>query len=232
MVDVTIYVEGKQSDKPPPEASAADNSPFFRENFHKLFSQKLSPSEFNLRIVPFGTVTQAGTMLGDMERLGINGALLIDLDGPRQEKDERLRQNYETFDTNRIFFMIQEMEAWILSQVDKIEKFGKNERLVRKKSDQDIHDNPLLKNKHPEEIEKPSQTLDTILRQYFDVVKITRNRKRKNGKRYSKAKDSPKLIGLLDLEILMKCFDEAKRLIDYIKGEKRAEKQFKTAPGE
>ncbi len=37
------------------------------------------------------------------------------------------------FDTTNIFFMIQEMEAWILSQIDKIEEFGKNERLIRKR---------------------------------------------------------------------------------------------------
>ena len=44
--------------------------------------------------------------------------------------------------------------------------------------------------------------------------------------------DSSREMFFEAMEILMKCFDEAKRLIDYIKGEKRAEKQFKTAPGE
>ncbi|MDM8522827.1 hypothetical protein QUF80_05585 [Desulfococcaceae bacterium HSG8] len=77
-------------------------------------------------------------------------------------------------------------------------------------------DNPLLKEKHPEQISKPSEKLDTILRQYFDVVKIRRNKERKSGKRYSKAKDGPKLIGLLELQILIQYFDEAKRLVGYI----------------
>ncbi len=121
------------------------------------------------------------------------------------------------FDTKRIFFMIQEMEAWILSQVDKIEEFGRKEGLIRKRNNETIKNNSLIKNIHPEEIKKPSSKLDTILRQYFDVVKTRGGKERKIGKRYSKAKDGPKLIGLLELQILMQCFDETKRLIDYIK---------------
>jgi hypothetical protein len=112
------------------------------------------------------------------------------------------------------------MESWILSQIDKIEEFGKTEGLIRKRDNEDINNNSLIKNKHREEIKKPSEKLDTILRQYFDIVKIRRGKQRKIGKRYSKAKDGPKLIGLLNLEILMQDFDEAKKLVDYIKREK------------
>ncbi len=133
-----------------------------------------------------------------------------------KKREERLHR-YEPLDTTKIFFMIQEMEAWVLSQVDKIEEFGRNEGLIRKKEHESIHHNALIKGKHPEQIHKPSKTLDTILRQYFDVVKIRRGKEQKNGKRYSKAKDGPKFIGLLELKILMKDFDEAKNLVNYIK---------------
>ncbi len=187
-----------------------------RESFHQLFSQKLSSTEFNLKIKPFGSITQARKMLELMETQEINAVLLIDLDAPKEKREERLNQ-YKPFDTSKIFFMIQEMESWILSQIDKIEEFGKNEGLIRKRDNEDINNNSLIKNKHPEEIKKPSEKLDTILRQYFDVVKIRRGKERKIGKRYSKAKDGPKLIGLLNLQILMQDFDEAKRLVDYIK---------------
>ncbi|MCP4651914.1 MAG: DUF4276 family protein [Candidatus Omnitrophica bacterium] len=213
MVTITIYIEGIQSDNP--AVLTVDNSAVFRENFHKLFPQRLSPAKFNLRIRPFGTITKAGKMLRNIETQGINAALLVDLDAPKEERDERLN-HYKPSDATKIFFMIQEMEAWILSQVDKIEKFGENEGLIRKKADSAINDNPLLKEKHPEQINKPSEKLDTILRQYFDDVKIRRNKERKTGKRYSKAKDGPKLIGMLELEVLIQYFDEAKRLVDYI----------------
>ncbi len=214
MVDITIYIEGVQSENP--AVLTVDNSAIFRENFHQLFSQKLSSTEFNLRIKPFGTITQARKMLELMDTQGINAVLLIDLDAPKEKRDERLNQ-YKPFDTAKVFFMIQEMEAWILSQVDKIEEFGKDEGLIRKRDNEEISGNSLIKNKHPEQINKPSEKLDTIFRQYFDVVKIRRGFERKIGKRYSKAFDGPKLIGLLDLQTLMQYFDEAKRLIDYIK---------------
>lgn len=214
MVDITIYIEGVPSNNS--AVLTVDNSALFREHFHKLFSQKLSSTEFNLRIKPFGSITQARKMLELMETQEINAVILIDLDAPKEKRAERLNQ-YKPFDTRKIFFMIQEMESWILSQIDKIEYFGKTEGLIRKKNNEDINNNSLIKNKHPEEIQKPSEKLDTILRQYFDVVKIRRGKERKIGKRYSKAKDGPKLIGLLNLQILMQDFDEAKRLVDYIK---------------
>jgi hypothetical protein len=214
MVEITIYIEGMPSENP--AVLTVDNSAIFRENFHQLFSQKLSTTEFNLRIKPFGSITQAKKMLEQIETQGINAILLMDLDAPKEKIDERLNQ-YQPFDTSKIFFMIQEMEAWIISQIDKIEEFGKNEGLIRKRNNEAINNNSLIKNKSPEQIHKPSEKLDTIFRQYFDVLKIRKGKERKKGKRYSKTKDGPILIGLLNLEILMQDFDEADRLIDYIK---------------
>ena len=61
MVDITIYIEGVQSENS--SVLTIDNSAIFREKFHQLFSQQLSSTEFNLRIKPFGTITQARKML-------------------------------------------------------------------------------------------------------------------------------------------------------------------------
>jgi hypothetical protein len=217
MIDITIYIEGVKSDNP--AVVTVDNTAVFRENFHKLFSQQLSSEKFNLIIQPFGTITQSRKMLEHIEKKGINGVLLIDLDAPKEQRVARLNQ-YQPFDTSKIFFMIQEMEAWILSQVDKIEEFGRNEGLIRKRVNEDIQSNPLIQNIHPEAISNPDEKLDTIFRQYFDIVKIRGDKESRKGKRYSKTKDGSKLIGLLDLKILMQDFDEAKRLVDYIVREK------------
>jgi hypothetical protein len=217
MIDITIYIEGVKSDNP--AVMTVDNTAVFRENFHKLFSQQLSSEQFNLIIQPFGTITQSRKMLEHIEKQGINGVLLIDLDAPKEQRVERLNQ-YEPFDTSKIFFVIQEMEAWILSQVDKIEEFARNEGLIRKRVNEDIQSNPLIKNIHPETISKPDEKLDTIFRQYFDIVKIRGDKESRKGKRSSKTKDGSKLIGLLELKILMQDFDEAKRLVDYILREK------------
>lgn len=218
MIDITIYIEGVQGGESKNNAAlTVDNSAVFRESFHKLFSQQLSPTNFNLIIQPFGSITRAREMLGRIEEAETNAVILIDLDGPKEEREERLKR-YSSFDTTKIFFMIQEMEAWILSQVDKIEEFGINEGLTRKIANEDIKNNSLIKNKHPEEISKPSKTLDTIFRQYFRVIRIRGGKEKLKGKRYLKAKDGPKLIGLLELQFLMEDFDEVRRLIDYIQG--------------
>ncbi|WP_084071013.1 DUF4276 family protein [Desulfocicer vacuolatum] len=214
MVEITIFVEGVNSINS--SVLTADSSMFFRENFHKLFSQQLHPTEFDLKIISFGSVTQTKSKLSHIESRGLNGVILIDLDAQKEEKNDRLNDNYSEFNTDIIFFMIQEMEAWILSQTDKIEIFGKNENLIRKR-DGIISDNQLIKNKHPETIKKPSKKLDTILRQCFDVLKVKGSKKRVTGKRYLKSKDAPKLIGLLDLSELMKTFDEVDRLVNHIK---------------
>lgn len=214
MIDITIYVEGVRSENP--AVSTVDNSAVFRENFHKLFSQQLSPQEFDLKIMTIGSITRTRETLEKMERRGTNGVLLIDLDAPKEKREERLNR-YKPRDREKIFLMIQEMEAWIISQVDKIEAFANNEGWTRKRGDEAIADNPLIRGRHPEEIDKPGQTLDTILRQYFDVVKIRKGRTRTKGKRYSKAKDGSRLIGLLELKILMQQFDEVERLVNHIK---------------
>jgi hypothetical protein len=208
MVNITIYIEGVSSENA--AVLTVDNSAVFREKFHQLFSQKLSSTEFNLQIKSFGSITQARKMLEHIETQKINAVILVDLDAPKEKREERLNQ-YQPFDTSKFFFMIQEMEAWILSQIDKIEEFGKHEGLIRKRDNEEINHNPLIKDKHPEQINKPSEKLDTILRQYFDVVKIRQGKERKKGKRYSKAKDGPKLIGLLELQILKQDFDEVNK---------------------
>jgi hypothetical protein len=100
MVDITIYIEGVQSENS--AVLTVDSSVHFREHFHQLFSQKLSPTEFNLRIKPFGSITQARKMLEQISTQCINAVLLIDLDAPKEKKDERLNQ-YKPFDTTNFF---------------------------------------------------------------------------------------------------------------------------------
>jgi hypothetical protein len=63
---------------------------------------------------------------------------------------------------DQVFFMVQEMEAWMLSQPNKIEFFCLDTGLIRKREDERITDNQLLKGKCLEEIEKPSGKLNTI----------------------------------------------------------------------
>ncbi len=217
MVKLTIFIEGGASfTNDSPDIQTIDSSAVFREGFYNLFAQHLHKSEFDIVIEPIGSVSQAKVLLkkttADKDTI-----LLIDLDAPKEQKQQRITDNFEGLNNSKLFFMVQEMEAWILSQPDKIVKFAQQRNLTRKREDEKIEDNQLLKELHPEEITSPSEKLDTILRQYFDEQRIRRGKIKRKGKRYSKTKDGFVLIGLLDLRRLISTFDEVQNMLKYIK---------------
>jgi hypothetical protein len=192
VVRVTIYIEGGSTNSSlNPEADTVDNSIFFRESFHKLLSQKLSNDQFDLSIQPIGSISQARQQLQSITAQKINGIILIDLDGPKNEKEERLKANYNSLDTTKIFFMIQEMESWILSQPAQIDECFAKAGCIRKRQRDNIEDNTLLKNKHPEDIKAPSIVLNTILSQYFNIVKTNTVGPKYRQKNILKAKMVP-----------------------------------------
>ena len=90
MVDITIYIEGVvQSNNS--SVLTVDNSAIFRESFYKLLSQELSPMEFNLKIQTFGSITQTRNMLEKIQKHKMKAVILIDLDRPKEKKNERLK---------------------------------------------------------------------------------------------------------------------------------------------
>jgi hypothetical protein len=216
MVRITIYIEGSTTlPHDSAEVQIVDNSAFFRESFSKLFAKKINPAAIDLVIQPIGPITQAEKYLQKIEKDKIDGVLLIDLDAPKSEISNR-KKSYEPLDTSKIFFMIQEMEAWIISQISCLELYAKQEGYIRKREGEDISDNSLIKNRNPEEISKPSAVLDTLFRQYFDTQSSKGGVVRYKGKRYSKAKDSPNLISLLDMNSLISSFTDVAALVVYI----------------
>lgn len=213
MVDITIYIEGFGYEKDLNLDSTFDSSVFFREAFNRLFYQKIQESEFNIKIQPIGSVTQASTYLKRIKENDENAILLIDLETSKEKKQEKIERLFKAYDINDLFFMIQEMESWILSQPHILQIFGENENLILKQDISNISDNILLKNKHPEEIHKPSEKLETLFKQYFSAELYRRGRIKKSNRNYSKTKDAPQLIQLLDLEKIENTFEDAKNLI-------------------
>ncbi|RMG23612.1 MAG: DUF4276 family protein [Bacteroidetes bacterium] len=219
MVNVLIFIEGGH---PPPadnfvfqSMQTAGNHAAFRQAFHQLFAQYFPSHRFNLMIQPIGSVSQAKKYLTFLSGSPEMGVILIDLDAPKHEKPSRLAA-YAPLDTSRIFFMIQEMEAWPLSQPQKLEKFATEEGLVRKRGEMQVGDDVLIANRHPEDISNPSKVLNTLFRKYFAIKKVRGGRVRSKPRSYSKAKDGPRLIGLLELPPLAQTFDEVQALIRYI----------------
>jgi hypothetical protein len=214
MVTITIYIEGNTNEDP--IIATIDNSSLFRENFHKLFVQHLSETEFNLIIQPIGSVSQTRKYLQKIQDDMSKSIILIDLDGPKNTRQNKL-QSYSPLDTSRLFFMIQEMESWILSQTDKIDNYANDQGYTRRRINAKIENDSLIKGLHPEDIPDPSARLNTLFRKYllYNKIKKDKNQNMK-PKNYVKAKDGPRLIGYLDLTVLITTFQEVESMIKYL----------------
>lgn len=188
MVTITIYIEGGGVSTGDQTIQTIDNSALFREGFHKLFLQKFSETAFNLIIEPIGSVSQTKKYLEKIINSKIEAVILIDLDGPKSIKEKRLQDNYAPLDTTRIFFMIQEMESWILSQPAKLEEYAKSKGFIIKIPSQKIENDALIKNIHPEDISDPAEKLSTLFKKYYAVEKMRQGKLKNKPAAYSKQK--------------------------------------------
>lgn len=210
MVDVTILIEGDDSPLNR-EAATMGGIPSLRAAFNILFRKEIDTNDFNLSVDTYGSIKNTKKTLQKTKRIQPQPFFLIDLDWPKEKKEIRLKDNYDTEDWPRIFFMIQRMEAWILSQPEIVERFGSQIQVYQISSIKPIAENLLIRNKHPEEISQPDVVLATIFRQYFKVSKKVGDKPK--PKIYSKSKDAPELIKLLDSKVLRATFDEFDNLI-------------------
>ena len=99
------------------------------------------------------------------------------------------------------------MEAWIISQIDKIDLYYNN-KFHRKRENEKLSNHKSIKNKHPEDIIKPSKVLKIILGRYFSY----RNNHNRN-KKYSKLKDGADLLSNLNASELKTKFPDFNKLI-------------------
>ena len=221
MVTITIYLEGGVLDGLNSAAQTNSNTSRLREAFSKLLRQVFLEENYHLEIKPSGGYKSAAKRFKELREEDNETVLLIDLDGTNTEKPKKLEELDLVDYVNEVFFMIQEMEAWILSQPDKIEQFAKKEQFVMKNEEKSVADNNLIKGNNIEEIKKPSGRLHTIFEQHFQVIKQRRGKTPKAKKRgYGKLKDAPSLIELLDLSLLRKSFEDVENLILYIESKK------------
>ncbi len=209
MVTIKIVVEGGVLPHSNIESQTIMNSEKLRESFYKLITQVVEPKFFNLEI-EMGAGEKNASKVFKKSIQKNYCSLLIDLDGSIEKKEERLveleLEEYSDF----VFFMIQQMEAWILSQPASIEK-GMS-FFEREKVEKQLADDPIFR-QVPIEIENPADKLNTILSRYYSYEK--RNKKRK--KKYGKLKDASLFIENIDIQKLMDAFEDVKNLFDYIK---------------
>ena len=209
MVTVKIVVEGGVMPHSNVEAQTISNSERLRESFYKLLTQMVAPTTFNLEI-EMGAGEKNACKIFKKSIKEKKCSLLIDLDGAKEIRIKRLNdleiQDYSDF----VFFMIQQMEAWMLSQPKSIEKglMYSNPNKI----EADISDNDIFKQK-PYDISQPALKLKTLLSRYYYYQK--RNIKKK--KKYGKLKDAPLFIENLDAVELAKTFEDIAKLFCFLK---------------
>jgi len=208
MVSITIFVEGGVVPHENDAAATIDNSHNLRESFYHLFTQFVENEEINIIVQPGGGYPKTIEYFKSEIEKNNSCALLIDSDCPKENIANRIKElTLENFENNT-FFMIQEMEAWILSQPDKIEEYGIAKGFIREKNNELIADDNQIKDKFAEFISKPSRILNIIMQRYFSVLKNGKKKK----KEYGKLKDAPGMLKLLNVDLLRSTFGDVQNL--------------------
>ncbi len=188
MVKKVLFIEG----------TTDDTNGDLRKGFRILLEKKFKNS--NMPEIKLGNDKESTIRKFKNSNHEISLAM-IDLDGKDNlEKNEILKLKNENlselgvFDKKEyVFFMVQEMEAWFLSQPDVLEEYYNDKKIKVK-----------IPKKNSELIPNPSDFLQ----------KITKETKK--GK-YHKVKDAVGLLCKLDIEKLIIDFEDIKKLIDKLK---------------
>lgn len=179
MVKTILFIEGTKD----------TTNGSLRQGFNKLLSQKLGRNLPKIIMGDSAVETKRAFLKNELSK---SGFLLIDLDDYESEKEKKLKKYNLENHKDSVFFMIQEMEAWFLSQPDIINRFYKTNIFTKK-----------VKKNH-KTIENPDIYLQ----------KLTNNIKRK---KYHKVKHGVKLLTLLNADKLEKSSSEFKTLIEKLR---------------
>lgn len=205
MVEVSILVEGGVHPNSNASADTFDNSEKLRESFQSLLSKGVQDNRIQIKIDTKGSYTSIIKM-----PLHSNQLALLDLDGDQSQRTVRLKEYQLDQHQDFVFFMIQAMESWILSQPDKIETtFEAYTKII----DDSLAEFQALKDMSPEDISNPSGVLNSLLQSYFESEKAGKIKKLK----YGKLKNSHLMIQQLDPEKLKYQFEDFHYLLNKIK---------------
>lgn len=172
----TIFIEGTSSDK----------NGNLREGFAKLFSQMIKYPNPRPKII-LGDDKHSTIRKFKADRKSSKKILLIDLDDSHDKKESIIKEL--SLEADLTFFMIQEMEAWFLSQSKILDSYYDNAIF-----------SSYMKGKVAENIPNPSGLLSSLA-------------KKSSKAEYHKVGHATALLGRLDLKVLEKDFIDVKKLI-------------------
>ncbi len=177
------------------EGSPDTTNGILRKGFEKLLEKQLGKNK--PKIIPSEGKSQAIKKFLKNQLACDFALLLIDLDKPESELNNDLIENHLETKRENVFYMVQEMENWFLSQPDKLDQFYGVDNNGKKISDK-------IPKKKAIDFSEPDKVLE----------ELSKNTKR--GK-YHKIRHGVELLQFLDADRLEKDFTEFARLITRLK---------------
>ncbi len=188
-----------------------DNSVALRQSLHRIFSEILNQGVQITVMLKSGIIASYKKFTSEYTESLI---LFVDSDcSPEKmsswfdnfEKKENEKRKKHGEEPNfqipvqyrkKIFFMIQEMESWILKDFSSIEKWAKKNDYKRLREKEDMSQHTLVKARNIECIKKPSEKLNSLFKIYFE---------KNNGEKvsYGKLKTAPSLLDCIDVPVLL-----------------------------
>ncbi|MBR6491426.1 MAG: DUF4276 family protein [Bacteroidales bacterium] len=204
MVNLNIIVEGGTFD-PNSSEETFNNVEALRESLNKFFSRLLMRDDISVRVdMGAGYRNSAKRFVKSAD----NNYLYVDSDDADTSKwFDRLNNSDPSKAIiipedakDKVFFMIQEMEAWFLKQPECLERWGKAQSYIRTKKETAIASDNQIAGKDIETLSEPSKIVGVIVQRYFE--RLLSNGKKKKVK-YGKLKSAPAIIDNLDEQALV-----------------------------
>ncbi len=204
MVNLNIIVEGGTLDSNSSEETF-NNVEALRESLNKMFSRLLKRDDISVRVdIGAGYRNSAKMFVKSAE----NHYLYVDSDDADTSKwFDRLNNSDPSKAIiipedakDKVFFMIQEMEAWFLKQPECLERWGESKSYIRTKKETAIALDNQIAGKNIETLSEPSKIVGVIVQRYFE--RLLPNGKKKKVK-YGKLKSAPAIIDNLDEQALV-----------------------------
>lgn len=204
MVNLNIIVEGGTLN-PNVSDDTFNNVEALRESLNKLFSRLLKRDDISVRVDIGAGYRNAARMF---VKHAANHYLYVDSDDVDTDKwfdkldnpDPNKAIVIPADAKDKVFFMIQEMEAWFLKQPECLDRWGKAQGFLRQKKGIEIAADNQIAGKDIEGLSKPSKIVGVIVQRYFERVLP-------NGKpqkvKYGKLKSAPGIIDQLDENTLV-----------------------------
>lgn len=166
-----------------------------RQGFSKLLEKKIPRNLPRIKLGGGKSIVVNHFLNNKFEAKSL---LLFDLDGPDDSREKDIVDYKLIAQKENVFYMVQEMESWFLSQPFVLDEFYGPTKTGHKLSDK-------LKGKDVQQISDPKKELKTITSQL------------NKGERYHEIKHAVELLKRLDATQLESDFPDFRKLIECLK---------------